>query len=151
MRGLCLSLLFLGLALGGCTEADHDDGHGNHGGSASVDVPQHYGAAVAKCEELSRKIDTLISKGDLSDVHEAAAGIKKIAERLSALAQQDLPPEKLRDVNVNARKLAGMFGKIDEAADAGRKNDTIAVHKEMRVLIAKLKEHAEEATDHEGH
>ena len=34
---------------------------------------------------------------------------------------------------------------------AGRKDDTIGVHNKMKGLIAKLKEHTEEATGHEGH
>ena len=151
MRGLCFWLALVGLALGGCSGDEHDDGHGHHGGGGAVEVPEHYGAAVAKCEELSVKIESLIAKGNLHDVHGVAADIKKIAEKLPALAQEDLPPAKLRDVNVAAKKLAGMSSEIDAAADAGRKDDTIALHKEMKGLIAGLEEHAGEAADHEGH
>ena len=147
MRVLCFSLVVIGLVLGGCSEGEHEDGHEHHGGAGAVDVPQHYGAAVEKCEQLSKKIDSLITEGHLKDVHAVAAEIKKIAEKLPALAKRDLPPAKLREVSINARKLAGMFSEIDMAADAGKKDDTIEVHDKMKGLIADLKEHSAHAKE----
>lgn len=146
-------LLIAGLcsfALLGCS-GEADDGHSHgHGGGGAVEVPDHYADAVAKCEELSEKIADLIDDGKLDQVHAVAADIKKIAEKLADLAKSDLPPGELRDVNVNARKLAGMFSAIDEAADAGKKDDTVRLHNEMKALIAALKTHAKE-DHHDDH
>jgi len=125
-------------------------GHGDHGGTVSV--PLHYKDAVHKCEELSGKIGGLISSGNLKDVHAAAADIKKIAEKLPELAQTDLKPEMLKDVNIKAKELAGMFNEIDEAADAGKKEETARLHERMKTLIADLKKHAEHGEGgHEKH
>ena len=151
MKGMFVCVMALGLALGGCSKGDHQDGHGHDGSGETVDVPEHYAPAVEKCEELSQRIDDLIAKGRLEDVHAVAAGIQKIAEKLPALAKEDLPPEKLRDVNIKAKKLAGMFTEIDEAADAGKKQETMQIHSEMRGLIAELKKHAKKVDPHEGH
>ena len=54
-------------------------------------------------------------------------------------------------MNIKATKLAGMFGEIDEAADAGKKAETIRVHGEMKALIAELKKHIEKGGHHEEH
>ncbi len=153
MKTILLTLALFGLVLGGCSKGEeHGDGH-EHGGGGNVDVPKHYGEAVERCEELSKKIDDLIAKGELEDVHAVAADIKKIAEKLPELAQVDLPAGALREVNIKAKKLAGMFSEIDEAADAGKKDETIRVHSEMKALIAELKEHVEKEIhhDHEEH
>ena len=148
----------LGLAVG-CGEDHSDQAHSedgtsekghSHGGAShshgakggTVTVPDHYGEAVEKCEELSGKIGSLISSGKLSEVHAVAADITKIAEQLPALAKKDLKPSMLKEVNIKAKELAGMFDEIDEAADAGKKKETIALHKKMKGLIAHLKEHA---------
>lgn len=135
----------------GCDKhEDHEKGgHGHGTGGGNVSVPDHYKDAVHKCEELSKKIGTLINEGKLKDVHAAAADIKKIAEKLPELAQKDLKPEMLKDVNVKAKELAGMFNEIDEAADAGKKDETIKLHEKMKALIADLEKHAEGG--HEKH
>ena len=149
MKRLLITAL-CSVALAGCS-GEAEDGHGHsHGGGGTVDVPDHYGAAVAACEKLSGQITLLIDNGKLDDVHAAAADIKKIAEKLADLAKSDLPPGALKDVNVNARKLAGMFSVIDEAADAGKKDETVRLHNEMKALIAALKKHAKEG-EHDDH
>ena len=140
----------LGLVLGGCSGGDGEHGHGQGGGGA-IDVPDHYADALEKCEELSKKIDGLIADGQLDDVHPVAADIKKIAEKLPALAKSDLPAEKLREVNLKSKELAGLFSAIDEAADAGKKEETVRVQTQMRDIISELKEHVGDEDDHEGH
>lgn len=131
--------------LAGCGE-DHDKDHhesGGHGAQGgAVAVPEHYGDAVAKCEELSAKIGDLIAKGKLSEVHPPAADIKKIAQKLPELAQKDLPADMLKEVNVKAKELAGTFEEIDGPADAGKKEETQKVHDKIKGLIADLKKHA---------
>ena len=163
--GLFLMLAAAWLMAAGCGD-DHDhgdaghpeDGHaeaghheGGHGsGGGTVSVPDQYSEAVRKCEEISKKIGALISSERLSEVHAAAADITKIAEKLPELAQKDLKPELLKEVNIKAKELAGMFNEIDEAADSGNKAETIKLHTKMKALIAELVEHAGDGHDH-GH
>ncbi len=90
----------------------------------------------------SNQIGSLITACKLSEVHAAAADIKKIAEKLPELAQKAMPPGMLKDVNIKAKDLAGTFSEIDEAADAGKKEEAIKVHERMKGLIADLKKHA---------
>jgi len=136
----------LGL-LTGCGDS-HDHGAGGHdsqkhgGEGGAVTVPADYAGAVAKCEELSNQIGSLITAGKLGDVHTAAADIKKIAEKLPELAQKGLPADVLKDVNIKSKDLAGTFSEIDEAADAGKKEETIRVQERMKALIADLQKHA---------
>lgn len=137
--------VILGFFLSGCDKQEEKHGHGGHSGP--VAVPEHYADAVAKCEELSGKIGSLISSGKLSEVHSAAEEIQKIAEKMPEMAQKELAPEMLKEVNVKAKELAGMFHEIDGAADAGKKDETIKLHEKMKGLIADLKKHA----SHAGH
>jgi len=135
------------LFLSGCPDnhghGGHDHGAESHGGGGDVVVPGTYGEAVTKIEERSQRIEALIREDKLSEVHAVAADIKKIAEELPRLAKAGLPAEALREVNVKATELAGMFGEIDAAADAGKKEETVAVHDRMKALIAVLRTHAD--------
>ena len=141
---LLMFTVLLSFSLTGCGgEHDENGGHGEHGGGESVEVPDDYAHAVEKCEELSKEIDELIAEGHLDDVYGVANNIVKIAEKLPELAQKDLSPGMLKEVNIAAKSLAGMFSEIDNAADAGNKAETIAVHKKMKGLIADLAKHAE--------
>lgn len=139
-----ISILAAGLLAGCGKEDDHKhgktDAHGAKG--EAVAVPAHYKDAVEKCEQLSLKIGELIAAGKLSDVHAPAEGIKKIAEKMPEMAQKDLPADMLKDVNVNSKELAGMFHQIDDAADSGKKEETVKLHEKMKGLIAELKKHA---------
>ncbi|MBL4845869.1 MAG: hypothetical protein JKY65_10105 [Planctomycetes bacterium] len=135
-----LSLLLVGCPDSGHSHksgADHDHGAEGHGGG-DVAVPEDYVSAVAKCKELSGKIESLIAEDKLTSVHPVAADIKKIAEALAGLAKKDLPKESLRDVNLKATELAGTFSEIDAAADASKKPETVAVHNKINELIAAL-------------
>lgn len=144
-----LSLSAMVSAVLGCGDGhDHDHGKSGHGAEGGkIAVAGQYKDAVAQCEDLSRKIETLISTGKLSEVHAAADDVRKIAQKLPELAQKDLPAEMLKDVNVKSKELAGMFGPIDAAADAGKKEETQKLHEKMKGLISDLKKHA----DHAGH
>ncbi len=141
-------LVTLGFQSCGEGESEHE-----HGGGGTAAVPEHYSAAVEECARLSRQIDEHIAEGHLDDVHPIAADIQKIAEKLPALAQDDLPADLLREVNIKAKELAGMFAEIDEAADAGKKEETVAIHNRMKALIADLQQHASEAEEehHDEH
>lgn len=117
-------------------------GHGAEGGA--VIVPDHYKNAVNKRDELSTKIGGLINSGVLNNVHPFAADIKMIAEKLTDPAQKDLKQEMLKDMNVRAKELAGMFQEIDQVADAGTKEETTKLHERMKTMIAELKKHAQQ-------
>ena len=152
MRYGTIAIVVAGLVLGACGKEDEHD-HSAHGGGGNITVPDHYAEAVAKCDELSKKIGELIADGHLADVHAAAADIKKIAEKLPKIAKRDLPASMLRDVNVKSKELAGMFSEIDEAADAGRKAETVKLHARMKELVSGLLAHAAHAKeeDHDDH
>lgn len=138
---IALAALVGTLGMAGCGE---EAGHGSkpHGHGSEVAIPAHFADAVAKCEELSGRIGGLIASGKLSEVHGAAEGVRKIAEKLPELAQKDLPPAMLKDVNVKAKELAGLFAPIDKAADSGKKEETEKLHAQMKALISELKTHA---------
>ncbi len=144
--GVLLGAWFSVLALSGCDkkeEHEHGtDAHGHGTSGSAVTVPAHYKEAVTKCEELSGKIGSLLSSGNLKDVHGVAEDIKRIAEKIPELAQKEMDPSMLKEVNVKAKELAGMFADIDEAADSGKKEETRALHEKMKSLIADLKKHA---------
>ncbi len=133
--------LALALLLGGCGKAD-EPGDSKKTAVGPAAAPEHYKDAVAKCETLSGEIGNLISTGKLSDVHTAAEEIKKLAEKMPEMAQKELEATVLKDVNTKAKELAGMFNEIDQAADAGKKDETQKLHTKMQALIAELKKHA---------
>lgn len=151
MRTVCTLAIPLLLLLSGCPDSHehgaHDHAGEGHGGGGDIAVPATYAEAVAKCEELSGRIEGLIAEGKLAQVHPVAADIKKIAEQLPALAKADLPADALREVNLKATELAGMFEEIDAVADAGKKEETVAVHQKMKGLIATLKTQVRPAAD----
>ena len=136
--GLAVLLMVASLVTA-CGKDDHADHKHDSGGS--VKGPANYKAAVAKCEELSKKIGELIEAGKLDKVHAAANDIKKIAEKLPEMAQKQLAAEHLKEINVKSKELAGMFSDIDKAADSGNKAETIKLHGKMKSLIADLKKH----------
>lgn len=140
-------VLCLPFGLVACGDDDHhgDGGHGDEGGA--VTVPHEYPQAVEKCEELSKKIGSLIESGELDKVHAVAADIKKIAEKLPELANEQLPASMLKEVNLTSRELAAMFDPIDKAGDAGDKAETQRLHEKMKGLIADLKKHSEHAKE----
>lgn len=127
---------------------DHEDkGHASHGGD--VAVPDRYKDAVAKCEDLSNRIGGLVQAGTLRDVPGAAGDIKKIAEKLPELAQKDLKPEMVKEVNVTSKELASLFDEMDEAEHKGDKAAMQKAHDRMKALIVELKKHT--GTGHEHH
>jgi len=167
--GLVGLLVLLSVALVGCDKHDgHDhgpDGH-SHDKGGTVKVPEKYQDAVAKIEVLSDKIGGLIEAGKLDELHASANDIKKIAEALSEKAQKELALGDLKQVNISAKALAGMFSELGKAAHSGNKAETIKVHQKMKGLIAALKNpgtkkeahqpgkkgsHGHDHEDHTGH
>lgn len=136
-----LATVFTGCPKDGHSGDGHDHSHGpggSDGGGGTIAVPAKYADAVAKCKELAGKIDGLVAESKLADVHPVAADIKKIAESLAEKAQAELVPEVLKDVNVKATELAGMFTEIDKAADGGNKDGTVAANTKIKQLVSEL-------------
>ncbi len=147
MRIVCsMVILAAGLA-GGCgKEEEHKHGEPAHGAGPSGPSPTTYAAAMEQMEKHSGNIASLIAAGKLADVHHEAEEIKRIAEGLPELAKS-MAPDMLKVVNLKSKEIAGMFGEIDEAADAGKKDETVKLHEKLKGLIADLRKHA----THEEH
>lgn len=107
-------------------------------------VPKDFPGAIAKIEEHLKAIDALIAANDLDKVHASAEKISHVAEGLGALAPKDDKAE----VEKVAKEIVGLFKAIDDAADAGKKADTVAVVAKYRAKVAELKKHAKGDHDH---
>jgi hypothetical protein len=97
-----------------------------------------YSGALAKIEEHLKAIDALIAASDLDKVHSSAEKISHVAETLPALAPKDDKAE----VEKIAKEIIALFKEIDDAADAGKKAETIKVVAKYRAKVAELKKHA---------
>ena len=138
------TVLWACLFVGGCSGEQKQDSnaraeHGHEDAGEAAEIPNTYGAAVARCEAHTRRIAELIESGELHDVHAEAAEIRDIARKLPELARVDMPPAMLKEINLKSKELAGLFDAIDKAADSGDKEGTIRVHEQMKELIAALK------------
>lgn len=141
------AVLASALVLSGCgkEEGHGEKGHGHgeeHGKGPEVTPAHSYAGVIKQIQGLSREIDEHIEKNQLDKVHHEADQIRKLAERLPELAKNSMPAGMLKEINKNAKALADMFEEIDEAADAGKKDETIQVHDKMKKLIAELAKHA---------
>ena len=129
------TVLLACLFVGGCSGEQKQDSHAgsehSHGDRAeTAEIPTSYSAAVARCEEHTRRIAELIESGELHDVHAEAAYIRDIARKLPELAKVSLPSGLLKEINLKSKELAGLFDAIDKAADSGDKEGTIQVQSE---------------------
>lgn len=123
----------------GHAAADH---HDEHGGEAlteeSVKTPESFAAGVSRLKELHQEINGLIQQNKLDDVHHAAQEMGILARKMKTLASRDIAEAKRADAGRLCNDIAGYFSPIDEAADAGKKDETITIHKQMADTIAKL-------------
>jgi len=128
--------------------AQHDDKEkeDQHGGAVvKHQVPTTYAAAVAEIDKRLAAIDGLIKGKKLDDVHREAQVIVDVANTTAALAlkaDSGVPKEAIKEINKTAKELAGKFGAIDKAGDAGDEAATLKVYGEMVALQATLKKHA---------
>ena len=104
-----------------------------------VKMPDSFNAGVARLEELHKKIDHQIEHNELKDVHRTAEEMALVANKMKELAQKAVAEDKLAEAGRLCNEIAGYFKPIDEAADAGKKADTEAIHKKMGEAITKLK------------
>ena len=168
MRGSGLALLATALIWGltGCSgktdtapsskpgqhkEGDHKEGGHKEGGHKEgghddkpltendVKMPASFQAGVTRLEELHKKIGEEIDEGQLKHVHRLAEEMSLVAKKMKELAQNDLPADKRVEAGRLCNEVAGTYQPIDEAADAGKKPETVALHKKMGDAISKLK------------
>ena len=126
--------------------ADHHDAgheeHHDHDGQAlteeSVKMPESFAAGVARLKELHEGINHLIEQNKLADVHHSAEEMAILARKMKPLAARDVLEDKRAEAGRLCNDIAGYFSPIDEAADAGKKDETIAIHKQMADTIGKL-------------
>ena len=163
MRGSGLALLAATLiwVLSGCSgktdtapsskadqhkEGSHKESGPKEGGhdekpltEKDVKMPASFQAGVTRLEELHKKIGEEIDEGQLMRVHRLAEEMSLVAKKMKELAQKDLPADKRVEAGRLCNEVAGTYQPIDEAADSGKKVETVALHKKMGEAIAKLK------------
>lgn len=142
-------------------EGDHKDGHhqdGDHKEAAhkhgdhaegshdekpltekDIKLPDSFKAGVARLTKLHETIEHQIEHGELAKVHRSAEEMALVAKKMKELARHDLPEDRQTEAGRLCNEVTGYFGPIDEAADAGKKPETQAIHKQMEEAIAKLK------------
>ena len=100
-------------------------------------VRNNYKDAVARVEEHLKAIQALIDTNELEKVHAVAERISYVCEKLPDLAPHD---DKV-DVEKTCKAVIALFSEIDEAADAGKKRETIQVFSKYKLKVAELKKH----------
>jgi Ni/Co efflux regulator RcnB len=122
-------------------DADHDEHH-EHGEKAlteaDVPTPKSFAAGVARLKELHEEINHLIEHNELANVHHHAEEMAMLARKMKPLASTDIADDKRTDAGRLCNEIAGYFEPIDSAADAGKKDATIAIHQKMANTIAQL-------------
>ena len=110
-------------------------------------VPDNYKDAVARIEEHLRTIAGLIDTGDLEKVHAIADKISYVCKKLPELAARGDRPE----VEKTCKVIIGLFGEIDEAADAGRKTETVQAFGKYKTKVKELEKHVKDNGHDHGH
>ncbi len=125
---------------------DHKDGDhkdGDHETKAFTDadikMPGTFADGIARLEELNQTIEHHIEGNLLSDVHHVAEEMALIARKMKEYARTSLKVDQQTEAGRLCNEIAGFYPSIDEAADAGKKPETTAIHKQMTDSIAKLK------------
>lgn len=124
-------------------DAHHDEHHdADHHGAAlkpeDVKMPESFAAGVARLTELHQKINQLIEHNELADVHRAAEEMAIVARKMKELASKDIAEDSRTEAGRLCNEIAGYFNPIDEAADAGKKDETVTIHHQMAETISKL-------------
>jgi hypothetical protein len=127
-------------------EAGHEHGHAGEAITEDdVKMPESFAAGVARLNELHEKIEHLIEHNELSDVHRVAEEMAILARKMKTLAARDIGEANRTEAGRLCNEIAAYFTPIDEAADAGKKEETIAVHNQMATTIARLDALAKES------
>jgi hypothetical protein len=120
---------------------DHKDGdhHDKKLTEKDVKLPASFKAGVTRLEELHTKIEHQIEHGELENVHGTAEEMSLVAGKMKELARKDVAEDQQTEAGRLCNEIIGYFHPIDDAADAGKKAETEAIHKKMAETIAKLK------------
>lgn len=127
---------------GGHKEGEHKEGGHQHAGALSerdVKMPDSFKAGIARLEQLHEQIAHQVEHNELSKVHRVAEEMALVAKKMKDLARAELPEEKQTDAGRLCNEISGFFQPIDEVADAGKKEETLSIHKQMADTIMKLK------------
>lgn len=123
-------------------DADHENSDHEHGGQTlteeSVKTPESFAAGVVRLKELHQEINHLVEHDELADVHHVAEEMAILARKMKPLAVKDIADDKRTEAGRLCNEIAGYFNPIDAAADAGRKDETITIYKQMAATIGKL-------------
>lgn len=120
---------------------DHKDGdhHDKKLSEKDVKLPASFKAGVTRLEELHKKIDHQIEHGELDSVHRTAEEMSLVAGKMKELARKEVAEDQQTEAGRLCNEIIGYFKPIDDAADAGKKAETEAIHQKMAGTIAKLK------------
>lgn len=125
----------------GHKEGHKDGGHHDKPLTAKdVKMPATFKAGVSRQEELHKQIHHHVEHGELAKVHRVAEEMALVANKMKELAQKEVAEDRRVEAGRLCNELAGYYKPIDEAADAGKKAETVALHKKMGETIHKLKE-----------
>ena len=95
---------------------------------------------MARLRELHQEINRLVEHNELANVHRTAEEMAILARKMKTLASRDIPEDMRAEAGRLFNEIAGYFSPIDEAADAGKKDETITIHKQMAATIGKLED-----------
>ena len=146
LAGLALPALVFALNAAARSEEHHggekEEPHG--GKKEEVKIPDTYAEAVSAIEQRRDALAKLLESGKLAGLHKEGEVIKKIAQSLAKLAAKEdsgVAKADLKDVNLTAKALAAQYEPLDEAGDAGKKEESKKVYDEMVKLIDTLKKY----------
>jgi len=111
--------------------------HDEHAGH-TAELPTSFAAGVAQLNDLQEKIAHLIEHNELADVHRVAEEMAIVARKMKELAARDVSDDNRAEAGRLCNEIAGYFHPIDEAADAGKKDETMAIHMKMVETVGKL-------------
>ena len=101
-------------------------------------MPTTFAGGVARLGELNAKIEHHIKANTLDDVHRVAEEMALVAKKMKELARKELKSEQQTEAGRLCNEVAGYYAPIDEAADAGKKEETEAIYKKLTDAIAQL-------------
>jgi hypothetical protein len=107
-------------------------------------MPEKYSEAIAALEHHTEAIDKAIKDGKLDTLHKHGEEIKMLAQMLPKLAMKEgsgVAETDVKDVNLTSKKLAATYDPLDEAGDAGKKEESKKVYDEIVTLVATLKKY----------
>ena len=143
MMNLFGTVLIVVLALGWTNSARAEDDESKfHNKDGSMKMPENYKDAVAAIEHHTAAVDKAIKDGKLDTLHKHGEEIKMLANMLPKLASKEgsgVAAADVKEINLTSKKLAATYEPLDEAGDAGKKEESLKVYNEIVALVATLK------------